>query len=85
MNKRKKPRYSPRDPAPIRRRGVRMGMAVRCPWCGRAGVALTKTGLAAHPVGDLGRPRDPLCEGSGQSIAIGDHGQIVKSPETETP
>jgi hypothetical protein len=54
-------------------------MRVRCPWCDRPGVALTRQGLMKHPAGELAGDKDPVCEGVGQRIVMTESGQIVKA------
>lgn len=73
--------FGTRGPAiPIRAKGIRPGMRVRCPWCERSEVAVTKNRtLIKHVEGDLDRPGTPTCEGTGQRIDYGLNGQIVKA------
>lgn len=40
-------------PRPPKRKGIRPGMLVICPWCERSGVSVTRRGLATHPASDL--------------------------------
>lgn len=55
-------------------------MLVICPWCERSGVHVTKKGLIEHPGSDLDTGAPP-CVGSGQRVAIGAFGRIVKQSE----
>lgn len=72
-------RWQPQAPLPVKRKGLRPGMLVRCPWCDRSGVTVTRQGLIEHTEGELdGGPR---CEGSGQRIALGPHGKIIKESD----
>jgi hypothetical protein len=67
-------------PRPPKRKGIRPGMLVICPWCERSGVHVTKRGLIEHPGSDLDMGAPP-CVGSGRRVAIGEFGRIVKEPE----
>jgi hypothetical protein len=67
-------------PRPPKRKGIRPGMLVICPWCERSGVHVTKKGLIEHPGSDLDTGAPP-CVGSGQRVAIGAFGRIVKETE----
>ena len=63
---------------PVRRKGMRPGMLVRCPWCGRPGVALTRAyTLLKHKQESLGKA--PVCAGSSRKIAYSENGQVVQA------
>jgi hypothetical protein len=51
------------------------GKKVRCPWCGLAGVDITRRGLGKHTRED---DSDAVCEGWRQQVAIGEDGRVEK-------